>query len=87
VRRLLDLARAENLAPSGESTSIAAALALLPADNRLAIRVEAGGDIGVRISAENAAIVLANLSTIRRAMARRSFRSRRRALTARRRSW
>jgi len=61
VRRLLDLARAENLAPSGESTSLAAALALLPAENRLAVRIEAGGDIGLRISAENAAIVLANL--------------------------
>ncbi|MER9654365.1 HAMP domain-containing histidine kinase [Mesorhizobium sp. M0152] len=61
VRRLLDLARAENLAPSGESTSISAALALLPVDNRLAARVEAGGDIGLRISAENAVIVLANL--------------------------
>ncbi|TIS54815.1 MAG: HAMP domain-containing protein [Mesorhizobium sp.] len=61
VRRLLDLARAETLAPSGESTSINAALALLPADDRLAVRVEAGGGIGLRISAENAAIVLANL--------------------------
>lgn len=61
VRRLLDLARAENLAPSGESTSIGAALALLPVDNRLAVRVGAGSEIGLRISAENAAIVLANL--------------------------
>ncbi|MER8446694.1 ATP-binding protein [Mesorhizobium sp. M1066] len=60
VRRLLDLARAENLAPSGESTSIGAALALLPVDNRLAVSV-AGSEIGLRISAENAAIVLANL--------------------------
>ncbi|CCV10560.1 Sensor protein [Mesorhizobium sp. STM 4661] len=61
VRRLLDLARAENLAPSGETTSIGAALALLPVDNRLAVQIEAGGDIGLRISGENAAIVLANL--------------------------
>ncbi|BAV48893.1 integral membrane sensor signal transduction histidine kinase [Mesorhizobium loti] len=61
VRRLLDLAKAENLAPSGESTSIGAALAQLPVDTRLAVRVEAGGDLAVRISAENAAIVLANL--------------------------
>ncbi|MEI8697951.1 HAMP domain-containing sensor histidine kinase [Mesorhizobium sp. ISC15] len=61
VRRLLDLARAENLAPSGESTSLGGALALLPAEDRLAVRIEAGGDIGLRISAENAAIVLANL--------------------------
>ncbi|MER8764191.1 MULTISPECIES: ATP-binding protein [unclassified Mesorhizobium] len=61
VRRLLDLARAENLEPSGENTSLTAALALLPADDRLAVRVEAGTEIGLRISAENAAIVLANL--------------------------
>ncbi|MER9936741.1 ATP-binding protein [Mesorhizobium sp. M0088] len=61
VRRLLDLARAENLAPSGESTSIGAALALLPVDNRLAVSIGAGSEIGLRISAENAAIVLANL--------------------------
>ncbi|TIX35326.1 MAG: HAMP domain-containing histidine kinase, partial [Mesorhizobium sp.] len=61
VRRLLELARVENLAPSGESTSLDAALALLPADTRLAVRVEAGGGTGLRISAENAAIVLANL--------------------------
>ncbi|RWO51309.1 MAG: HAMP domain-containing protein [Mesorhizobium sp.] len=61
VRRLLDLARAENLAPSGESTSLSAALALLPTGDRLALRVEAGGETGLRISAENAAIVLANL--------------------------
>ncbi|QKC81002.1 ATP-binding protein [Mesorhizobium sp. NZP2077] len=61
VRRLLDLAKAENLAPSGESSSIVAALALLPVDTRLAVRIEAGGDLALRISAENAAIVLANL--------------------------
>ncbi|WP_095202633.1 ATP-binding protein [Mesorhizobium carmichaelinearum] len=61
VRRLLDLAKAENLAPSGESTSINATLALLPVDTRLAVRIEAGGDLALRISAENAAIVLANL--------------------------
>ncbi len=58
VRRLLELARAENRAPSGESTSVHAAL---PVDNRLTVRVEAGGDIGLRMSTENAAIVLANL--------------------------
>lgn len=61
VRRLLDLARAENLAPSGESTSLGAALALLPVETRLVVRLEGGGDLTLRISAENAAIVLANL--------------------------
>ncbi|TGQ74648.1 HAMP domain-containing histidine kinase [Mesorhizobium sp. M00.F.Ca.ET.186.01.1.1] len=61
VRRLLELARAENLAPSGEGTSLGAALVLLPTDPRLAVHVEAGAEIALRISAENAAIVLANL--------------------------
>ncbi|MBZ9675271.1 sensor histidine kinase [Mesorhizobium sp. ES1-1] len=61
VRRLLELAKAENLAPSGEATSVGAGLALLPADNRVAVRVEAGGDVALRISPENAAIVFANL--------------------------
>ncbi|WP_413468347.1 ATP-binding protein [Mesorhizobium sp. B1-1-8] len=61
VRRLLELARAENLAPSGESTTLDAALALLPVDARLAVRVEAGSNIRLGISDENAAIVLANL--------------------------
>ncbi|TIO48266.1 MAG: HAMP domain-containing histidine kinase [Mesorhizobium sp.] len=60
VRRLLELARAENLAPSGESTTLHAALALLPVDTRLEVRTE-GGDTGLGISGENLAIVLANL--------------------------
>ena len=61
VRRLLDLARAENLAPSGENTTLGNALALLPVDTRLEARIEAGGEIGLGISGENLAIVLANL--------------------------
>ena len=61
VRRLLDLARAENLAPSGASASLGAALGTLPTDTRLDVRVEAGSDIRLGISAENTAIVLANL--------------------------
>ena len=61
VRRLLELARAENLAPSGEKTTLDAVLTLLPVDTRLKVHVEAGGDIGLGISSENLAIVLANL--------------------------
>jgi signal transduction histidine kinase len=61
VRRLLDLARAENRTPSGESTSIAAALALLPAEARLTVRAAGDSDVLLRISAENGAIVLGNL--------------------------
>ncbi|WP_425373517.1 HAMP domain-containing sensor histidine kinase [Mesorhizobium hawassense] len=61
VRRLLDLARAENLAPSGENTTLSSALALLPIDTRLETRIEGGGDIRLGISAENLGIVLANL--------------------------
>ena len=61
VRRLLDLARAENLEPSGESATLSHALALLPVDTRLETRIVAGGEIGLGISGENLAIVLANL--------------------------
>ncbi|WP_376774841.1 HAMP domain-containing sensor histidine kinase [Mesorhizobium silamurunense] len=61
VRRLLELARAENLAPSGASATLNAALALLPVDTRLEARIESGGEIGLGISGENLAIVLANL--------------------------
>lgn len=61
VRRLLDLARAENLEPSGESTTLQAALASLPIDPRLEAGIEAGGDIRLGISSENLGIVLANL--------------------------
>ncbi|RWA65294.1 HAMP domain-containing sensor histidine kinase [Mesorhizobium sp.] len=61
VRRLLELARAENLAPSGESTTVNAALALLPVDTRLEVRTDGGGDTCLGISGENLAIVLANL--------------------------
>jgi signal transduction histidine kinase len=61
VRRLLDLARAENLEPSGDSTTLHAALASLPIDTRLETRLEGGGDIRLGISAENLGIVLANL--------------------------
>uniref|UniRef100_UPI0025D643D7 HAMP domain-containing sensor histidine kinase n=1 Tax=Mesorhizobium sp. TaxID=1871066 RepID=UPI0025D643D7 len=61
VRRLLELARAENLAPTGESTTPRAALALLPIDTRVEARVETGCDISIGISGENLAIVLANL--------------------------
>ncbi|TPI29420.1 HAMP domain-containing histidine kinase [Mesorhizobium sp. B3-1-6] len=61
VRRLLDLARAENLEPSGDSTTLHAALASLPIDTRLEARLEGGGDIRLGISAENLGIVLANL--------------------------
>ncbi|TPI11907.1 HAMP domain-containing sensor histidine kinase [Mesorhizobium sp. B4-1-1] len=61
VRRLLDLARVENLEPSGDSTTLHAALASLPIDTRLEARLEGGGDIRLGISAENLGIVLANL--------------------------
>ncbi|MGX5801665.1 HAMP domain-containing sensor histidine kinase [Bradyrhizobium sp. Arg314] len=61
VRRLLDLARAENLAPSGENTTLGGALALLPVDTRLEARIEAGSELVLGISGENLGIVLANL--------------------------
>ncbi|WP_348628560.1 hypothetical protein [Mesorhizobium sp. WSM3882] len=72
VRRLLDLARRKSRA-SGESTSIGAGLALLQAQDRPALRVEAGGATGLRISAENAAMCSPISSTIRRGTAPRWF--------------
>lgn len=61
VRRLLDLARAESLNATGEESSVSEALAALPADDRLTVVREAAMDLRVRMSAENAAIVLAHL--------------------------
>lgn len=60
VRRLIELARAENPDSSG-STSLAEALAALPSESRLAVSIAQGGDISFAMSAENAAIVFANL--------------------------
>ncbi|WP_176478019.1 hypothetical protein [Mesorhizobium sp. WSM3862] len=77
VPRLLDLARRKSRA-SSESRSIGAGLALLQAQDRPALRVEAGGETGLRMSGENAAICSPISSTIRRGMAPRWFQSQRR---------
>jgi signal transduction histidine kinase len=61
VRRLIELARAEATVHGSESTSIAEALAALPADARVTVVAGEGADIRFRMSVENAGIILANL--------------------------
>ena len=61
MRRLIELARAESSHLGDETTSLAEALALLPADDRLSVTVADGADMRFRMSPENAAIALANL--------------------------
>jgi signal transduction histidine kinase len=62
VRRLLELARAESHPLTTETATLDEAVNLLPRDDRLSVAVDGGGDLRFRMSAENAAIVLANLS-------------------------
>jgi signal transduction histidine kinase len=62
VRRLLELARAESAPVTGETTTLDEAAGLLPRDERLSIAIDVGGELRFRMSAENAAIALANLS-------------------------
>lgn len=59
VRRLLELARAEAPLSSGTAT-LAEAVQLLPDDGRIAVTLDGGADLRFRMSAENAAIALAN---------------------------
>ena len=61
VRRLIDLARAESVGPSGEVTTLAEAVAAVPTAG-LPIRILAGGDVPLRMSTENASIVMSNLA-------------------------
>ena len=61
VRRLIELARAESANLGDETTSLAEAVALLPADDRLAVTIADGADTRFRMSPENAAIAIANL--------------------------
>jgi signal transduction histidine kinase len=61
VRRLIELARAENPNLAGETSSLAEALKLLPRDGRLSVTLAGGADMRFRMSAENAAIALSNL--------------------------
>lgn len=61
VRRLLELARAEAAPPSAETASLEEAVNLLPKDERIAVALDGGAALRFRMSAENAAIALANL--------------------------
>jgi signal transduction histidine kinase len=60
VRRLLELARAEAPPLSGGTANLAEALQLLPSDGRIAVTLDGGAELRFRMSAENAAIALAN---------------------------
>jgi signal transduction histidine kinase len=60
VRRLLELARAEAPPLSAETATLAEVVQLLPSDGRIAVTLDRGGELRFRMSAENAAIALAN---------------------------
>jgi signal transduction histidine kinase len=62
VRRLIELARAESMTLTGETTSLAEALKIVVVDNRHSIQLESGSEVRFRMSAENAAIIMANLA-------------------------
>jgi signal transduction histidine kinase len=62
VRRLIELARAERAGLTGETTCLAEVVERLDAVECLAVTIDAGADIGLRMSAENAAIVISNLA-------------------------
>jgi len=61
VRRLLDLARAENTTTSDDTTSLDEALHLPVADG-MTVRTGPGADLRFRMSTENAAMVLSHLA-------------------------
>jgi signal transduction histidine kinase len=61
VRRLLELARAEAPPLSGGTSSLEEAAKLLPKDRPIAVELDGGAQLRFRMSAENAAIALANL--------------------------
>lgn len=62
VRRLIDLARAESVGPSGEQSTLAEAAASFLPPEGLNIQIEEGGAAPISMSVENAAIVLSNLA-------------------------
>ncbi|HTV70899.1 MAG TPA: HAMP domain-containing sensor histidine kinase [Rhizobiaceae bacterium] len=62
VRRLIELARAENAGVSGETATLAEAVQKLNAIEGLAVGVERGAEVRFRMSSENAAIVISHLA-------------------------
>lgn len=62
VRRLIELARAENVGPTTQTGTLADAVAATANPEGLAMEIAVGGHIAFRMSAENAAIVLSNLA-------------------------
>jgi len=61
VRRLIELARAESVGATGETTSLREILQGIERGEGLTLGIEAGADIRFRMSSESGAIVLSNL--------------------------
>lgn len=61
VRRLIELARAENAEAAGQSTLADAVRQAIPTPS-ISVRVIAGGDVAMQISAENLGMILTNLA-------------------------
>ena len=62
VRRLIELARAENAEPGGQSTTLAEAVGQIIPPSKLSVGIAAGKDVPLQISAENLAIIVTNLA-------------------------
>jgi len=62
VRRLIELARAENAGFTDETTSLREVLGKLNLGEGLAVTVDTGADVRFRMSTENAVIALSNLA-------------------------
>lgn len=62
VRRLIELARAESMHLTGETTSLGEVVEMLVPDRRMPVEIDVGADIRFRMSAENAAVILSNLA-------------------------
>lgn len=62
VRRLIDLARAESVGPTGELSTLEEVARKVNGSANIPLNVLAGSDVPLRISAENAGIVLSNLA-------------------------
>ncbi len=62
VRRLIELARAENTEPGKEASTLGEAIRQVVPSSKLTVRAVAGDDIATQISSENLAIILTNLA-------------------------
>lgn len=62
VRRLIELARAENAESGGQATTLAETVNQVVPGAKLTVRSIAGGDVSIQISSENLGIILTNLA-------------------------